>query len=161
MPSLKSTCLAIMATVTLAAPAFSDDADLASHLDGRWQSDWPRTKKHIDADCKTNAESLRLMERLMGKMTIQYEGNRALVTMPEIRYTTDGKERVIEGWTSEENMTVLGRTKTQIALRERSGDKDYLHLLTFEDRDTYWVYLGYSPWAGFHVREYFRRLPSK
>ncbi len=97
----------------------------------------------------------------MGKMTIQFEGHRAVVTMPELRFTIDGEERVIEGWNSEENVTVLGRTKTQIALREKILDKEYLHVLTFEDLDTYWVYLGYSPLGRFHVREYFRRLPSK
>ncbi|MCA9021468.1 MAG: hypothetical protein KDA74_15070, partial [Planctomycetaceae bacterium] len=86
-------------------------------------------------------------------------------TMPEIRYEKAGEERILAGWTQEEDLHVLGRTSTQIALLAEAVapavDQDYLTLLTFENADTYWLYLGHSPLVGLHIREYFTRCGSR
>jgi hypothetical protein len=85
--------------------------------------------------------------------------------MPEIRFTVDGKDRVLEGWTSKADLNVIGRTKTQIAILSKSVSpsvyNDSITLINFVDADTYWVYLRHSPLAGHHVREYFRRESPK
>ncbi len=145
--------------------AFAEDPDFASNLDGTWKSDWALTKKHIDAECKLTKEEISGLERLMGKMTVRYSGNHAMFTMPEIRFRKDGKDRVLEGWTSKEELNVIGRTKTQIAVLSRAVSpsiyNDSITLINFPDADTYWVYLGYSPLVGHHVREYFRRESPK
>lgn len=152
----------IVATVPF---AIAEDPEFASNLDGTWKSDWTLTKKHIDAECKLTKEETSGLERLMGKMTVRYSGNHAIYMMPELRFTVEGKERVLEGWTSKEDLNVIGRTKTQIAILSKSVSpsvyNDSITLITFVDADTYWVYLGHSPLAGHHVREYFRRGSPK
>lgn len=145
--------------------ASAEDPDFSSKLDGTWKSDWALTKKHIDAECKLTKEEISGLERMMGKMTVRYTGIRAMFTMPEIRFKRDCKDRVLEGWTSEEELNVIGRTKTQIAILSRTVSpsiyNDSITLINFVDADTYWVYLGHSALAGHHVREYFRReLPK-
>lgn len=135
--------------------------DWTARLEGTWKSDWPLTQQHLEAECNLTAEAILGLERLLGKMTVQYDGHRAVYTMPEIRYIKAGKEHILAGWTREEPLHVLGRTSTQLALLTKAValpvDQDYLTLLTFENADTCWLYLGYSPLAGLHVREYFRR----
>lgn len=135
--------------------------DWTARLEGTWKSDWPLTQQHLEAECNLTAEAILGLERLLGKMTVQYDGHRAVYTMPEIRYIQAGKEHILAGWTREEPLHVLGRTSTQLALLTKAValpvDQDYLTLLTFETADIYWLYLGYSPLAGLHVREYFRR----
>ena len=117
-----------------------------------------------DSDLRCN-RPVSGLERLMGKMTVRYSGNHAMFTMPEIRFTKDGKDRVLEGWTSKEDLNVIGRTKTQIAILSKSVSpsiyNDSITLINFVDADTYWVYLGHSPLVGHHVREYFRRESPK
>jgi hypothetical protein len=143
-------------------PALSEEADFASNLDGTWKSDWELTKSHIDADCKLSEKVIAGLRVLMGKMTLRYEGERAEFTMPELRVEKAGKTRTIEGWTSEETVKILGRTNSQIALLSDGGAPGFdesITLINFESEDVYWVYLGFLPLAGHHVREYFRRLP--
>lgn len=145
--------------------AFAQDPEFDSKLSGTWKSDWPLTKKHIDAECKLTKDEISGLERLMGKMTVRYSGNYAVYTMPEIRFTMDGKDRVLEGSTSKEELNVIGRTKSQIAILSTSVSPsvydDSITLINFIDANTYWVYLGHSPLAGHHVREYFRRVSPK
>jgi len=140
------------------------DPDLAANLDGTWKSDWQLTKQHIDAECKLTEEEILGLERLLGKMTVCYEGTRTVSTMPKIRFIKEGKEHVLDGWTMEETLNILGRTTSQIAFLLKAiappVDNDWINLITFEDADTYWVYLGNSPFAGHHVREYFCRKAS-
>ncbi|HAW32736.1 MAG TPA: hypothetical protein DCY03_32295 [Planctomycetaceae bacterium] len=139
--------------------------DWTTGLEGTWKSDWPLTKQHLEADCNLSAEATLGLERLLGKMTVQYDGHRAIYTMPEIRYIKAGKEYILAGWTREEPLHVLGRTSTQLALLTKAValpvDQDYLTLLTFENADTCWLYLGYSPLVDLHVKEYFCRVVSK
>ena len=157
--------LALTLIMAIVPFAFAEDPEFSLNLDGTWKSDWELTKKHIDTDCKLTKEETSGLERLMGKMTVRYSGNHAIYTMPEIRFTMDGKVRVLEGWTSKEDLNVIGRTKTQIAILSKSVSpsvyNDSITLITFVDADTYWVYLGHSPLAGHHVRETFRRESLK
>ena len=129
-------------------------------LDGTWRSNWELTKKHIDSECKMSSEQIAGFQLLMGKMTVKYAGHKAIVSMPEIRFTKNGKEHVLEGWTSEEKIVVLGRTGKQIAILDHSMSPldDYAQIINFVDHDTYWVYLGNTPLADSHVREYFTRI---
>jgi hypothetical protein len=165
MKKLRCVMLACVVALGFAVGASAQQEDFAAGLDGLWKSDWELTKQHIDADCKLNDDALRLLEGLMGKMTAEYSAKRVKLSMPEIRLKgKDGKELVLEGWQSEEELHVVARTKTQIALLEKLEEPfnvECIELITFEDADTYWVYLGDSPLAGHHVREYFRRVPNK
>jgi len=140
-----------------------EPVDFASNLTGTWQSDWPRTKRHIDAECKLTEENMIGLELFMGKMTIRYEETRAVFTMPEIRFRKEGQERVLEGWTFEEPINVLGQTDSQIALLSSAWtshleEADFISLITFESADTFWLYVGHSPLVDLHVREYFSRI---
>lgn len=139
----------------------SQEPDFAAKWQGVWKSDWPLTKKHIEADCKLTTEQLEFLLRWTGKMTVQYDGEHCITSMPEIRYTVDGEERVFEKWDRKDRVTVLGRTSRQIAFRMKILDTEYLTVITFEDADTYWVYASHSPFVGLHYREYFRRQLSK
>ena len=76
--------------------------DWTTGLEGTWKSDWPLTKQHLEADCNLSAEATLGLERLLGKMTVQYDGHRAIYTMPEIRYIKAGEEYILAGWTREE-----------------------------------------------------------
>ena len=135
--------------------------DWTAGLEGTWKSDWPLTKQHLETECNLSAEETLGLERLLGKMTVLYDGNRAVYTMPEIRYVKAGKEHILAGWTREETLHVLARTTSQIALQTKAVappvDQDYISLITFETADIYWLYLGHSPLVGLHVREYFKR----
>lgn len=139
----------------------TQDLDFAAKLDGIWKSDWELTKQHIDTECKLTAKAISGLELLMGKMTVHYTGTQSELTMPEVRYTKAGKEHVIDGWTSRMALNVLGRSNSQIALRMQAIapplDQDTIQLITFENADTYWVYLGNLSFSDLHVREYFRR----
>lgn len=139
------------------------DTDFASNLDGTWKSNWQLTKQHIDAECRLTEENIVGLELLMGKMTIRYEEKCAVFTMPEIRFIKEDKERVLEGWTFEETLNVLGQTNSQIALLSKaftahSDENDFINLITFESADTFWLYVGHSPFVELHVREYFSRV---
>lgn len=140
------------------------DTDFASNLDGTWKSNWQLTKQHFEAECRLTEENIIGLELLMGKMTVRYEGTRAVFTMPEIRFTKEGKERVIEGWTSDETIKILAQTHSQIALLSKAFmpdmDEDSINMITFENADTYWVYLGHLPFVDLHAREYFSREVS-
>jgi hypothetical protein len=157
--------MVILFVMTIIPSVRAHDPDWAANLDGTWKSDWQLTRKHIKAECKLSEETIRGLERLMGKMTVRYDGAHVVYTMPEIRFEQEGKTHVLDSWTSEADLNVLGRTKTQIAFLSKAVappiDKDSITLITFEDANTYWVYLGQSPLAGHHVREYFRRIPLK
>jgi hypothetical protein len=157
--------LACVVAMGCAAEVFSQEEDFTAKLDGLWKSDWELTKQHIDADCKLTDKQFALLKALMGKMTVEYDAKRVVFSMPEIRFTPKGGEEIVtDAWTSEEELNVIGRTKTQIALIEKLEEPlnlECIELITFDDADTYWVYLGDSPLAGFHVREYFRRVPKK
>lgn len=139
--------------------------DWTASLEGTWKSDWPLTKQHLEAECNLSTDAILGLERLLGKMTVQYDGHRAVYTMPDIRYVQAGKEHILAGWTREEPLHVLGRTSSQIALLTKAVappvDQDYISLLTFENANTCWLYLGHSPLVGLHVREYFCRIVSK
>ena len=164
MHAFVSHCCVLTLALCLAATTFAEDPDFASQVDGTWKSDWTLTKKHLDEQCKLSDEAVAGLQRLMGKMTIQYTGKRAVFTMPAIKFTRDGTEKTIEGWTRTEVLDVVGRTKTTIALRTKAVappvDGDSISLMHFVDADTYWVYLGDSPLVDMHVREYFRRVPA-
>lgn len=135
--------------------------DWTAGLEGTWKSDWQLTRQHLETECNLSAAEILGLERILGKMRVQYTGNRSRYTMPEIRYEKAGEEHILAGWTQEEDLHVFGRTSTQLALLTKAVappvDQDYLTLLTFENADTYWLYLGHSPLAGLHVREYFSR----
>ncbi|MEQ8856345.1 hypothetical protein [Gimesia sp.] len=140
-----------------------ESIDFASNLTGTWQSDWPRTKRHIDAECKLTEENMIGLELFMGKMTIRYEETRVVFTMPEIRFRKEGKERVLESWSFEEPINVLDQTDSQIALLSSAwtshlGEADFINIITFESADTFWLYMGHSPFVDLHVREYFSRI---
>ncbi len=131
-------------------------------LEGTWKSDWQLTKKHIDAECKLSEKLVRGLQQLMGKMTVRYDGGRAVFTMPESHFEIEGESRLAEGWTFEAKLKLLGRTGSQIALITESDEPfldDSITLMNFEGPDIYWVYLGHSSIADHHVREYFRRVP--
>lgn len=133
-----------------------------SKLDGVWQSDWQLTQHHINADCKLNEELISGLRQMMGKMTIRYDGDSAVFTMPEIHFEAAGQSRLLEGWTLEAKLRFIGRTETQIALITASGEPamdDSIMLIQFESPDLYWVYLGHLPFSDLHAREYFRRVP--
>lgn len=137
------------------------DPDFASYLHGTWKSDWELTKAHLIEDCRLTDQEVEGYGRLMGKMTAQYIGLRAIFTMPEIKYTRDGKVHVLDGWKNEEIMNVIGRTNWQIAILSKSDVpliKDSISIITFVSRDIYWVYMGNSGTTGLHVREYFKRV---
>lgn len=126
------------------------------------ESDWQLTKKHIDANGKLNEKLVSGLQRIMGKMTVRYDDDRAVFTMPEIHFEIEGESRLAEGWTFEAKLKVLGRTESQIALITESDEPfldDSITLVNFEGSDIYWVYLGHSSMADHHVREYFRRVP--
>lgn len=156
---LKSFLLFVFMVTSIQLVCAQDHPDFTASLDGTWKSDWELTKKHIDTECKLSEEAIRGYERTMGKMTVRYEGTRAIFTMPEIRFTRDGEDRVLEGFESEETLNILGRTKSHIAFLSKAIapplDEDHITLMTFVDADTYWVLI-----SGTHVREYFRRIPS-
>ena len=83
--------------------------------------------------------------------------------MPEIRLEGGGEAHVLSPWKKEEKLVVLGRTSDQIVLLHKSDVEyveDSVQIINFVDQDTYWVYLGHSPLAGAHVREYFTRIRS-
>lgn len=154
-----------MGTVTDTVSENEQLPDWTAGLEGTWKSDWPLTKQHLEAECNLSAEETLGLERLLGKMTVQYDGKRAVYTMPEIRYVKAGKEHILAGWTQDENLNVLGRTSSQIALLTKAiappVDQDYISLITFETADIFWLYLGHSPLVGLHVREYFSRTDTK
>ena len=138
-----------------------ENPDFSANLDGTWKSNWQLTRQHMETDCKLSEEAILGFELLMGKMTVRYTGTQAEFKMPEIRYTKVGKERVIDGWTSELAFNILGRTNSQIALLLDAiappVDQESIQLITFENVDTYWVYLGNVSFSDLHVREYFSR----
>ena len=114
-------------------------------------------------DCRLTEKETEGLGRLMGKMTAQYIGLRAIYTMPEIKFIKDGKEHVLDGWVNEGLMEVIGRTSWQIAVLVKAATPifpDSISIITFVDWDTYWVYLGNSSAAGMHVREYFKRISN-
>ncbi|MEQ8785518.1 MAG: hypothetical protein RIC55_04435 [Pirellulaceae bacterium] len=161
MSKVSQVVLAWMVIAVCGATAVAQNSeDFAAGLKGRWKSDWQRTKKHIDADCKLTDDQLSALRQLVGKMTVQYDDKHVVHSMPEIRFRgKDGSEIVMDAWTTTEPLEVLGRTKMQIAFRNQAIEPltdDSIGLLTFDDDDTYWVYM-----AGFHVREYFRRVPAE
>lgn len=134
------------------------DKDFVANLVGTWKSNWQLTKQHIDAECKLTEENIIGLELLMGKMTIRYNETSVVFTMPEIRFIKDGRERVLEGWTFEENINILGQTNSQIACLSKAFSFDFINLITFENADTFWLYVGHSPISDLHVREYFSRI---
>ncbi|GEM_PF-2299480 len=139
------------------------DMDFTSNLDGTWKSNWQLTKQHIDAECRLTKDNIVGLELLMGKMTIHYEETRAVFSMPEIRFKKEGKERVLEGWTFEETINILGQTNSQIAFLSKAFGSDlveegFINLITFDSADTFWLYVGHSPLVDLHVREYFSRV---
>ncbi len=148
--------------MTITPSSSEQEQDFVAKLDGTWKSDWLLTKNHIDKECKLTAENIIGLERLMGKMTIRYEGTRAVFTMPEIRFIKEGKEHILEGWSFEETLNIQIQTDSQIALLTKSymlhEDEESINLITFENADTYWLYLGHSPFGDLHVREYFSRI---
>jgi hypothetical protein len=134
-------------------------------LDGLWKSDWDRTKKHLQDDCKLDAEAVTKLGRIIGHMTVKYEGDDITYTMPELRIPRPGgSEIVLPAYEDHEKLRILGRTARQIAILDAApvaGLDDSILVITFEDADTYWIYTGHSQAAPMQLREYFRRMKPK
>ena len=129
-------------------------------LDGNWSSS---REKFIDfnqtwANVEPNAWQFLLQNQ--GLEIIEYKANNHMViNTPEVELTMGDKKITSSASTENINFNVLGCTENSVVIAYERYGQVQISQLHFEDKDTYWMYMGEAGRSGNgHIREYYTRV---
>jgi len=139
----------IIPSVTLACPS----------LDGKWLSSLEKFNQFNMRWANVDTRAWSFMVQTQGRELIEYKNsNEMVISFPEIEIKIGDKK--MERPASKElvNFNILGCSEKNIVLKYERNGKTHLSNLHFENKDTYWVYMGKVGSDGnSHIREYYTR----
>jgi hypothetical protein len=142
----------VISTVTFACPS----------LDGKWLSSFEKFDQFNKRWANVDAKAWSFMVQTQGRELIEYKNNNEMIfTSPEIEIKIG--DNTMKRPPSEETVkfNTLGCTEKNIVLKYERNGEAHLSTLNFENKDTYWVYMGKVGSSGnSHIREYYTRNKS-
>jgi hypothetical protein len=139
----------IISSVTVACPS----------LDGKWLSSLEKFDQFNKRWANVDSKAWSFMLQTQGHELIEYKSSKEMViSSPEIEIKIGDKKMMRPSSEEHMNFNVLGCTENNIVLKYEQNDKVQISTLYFENKDTYWVYMGKVGSDGnSHIREYYMR----
>ena len=137
----------------------------AAHADptliGKWSSSRELTMAFARDRAKLEDKTLRLLDQMMGRMTVTFTTTRVASHMPDWQSEDiEGKKSNFVGINEVSPYRLLGSNDTQVVIAsiEPVTRRRVIALYNFEDENTMWVYLGGPTFPQMNIREYFVRV---
>jgi hypothetical protein len=128
-------------------------------LDGKWISSLEKFDQFNKRWANVDTKAWSFMVQTQGHERIEYMGNKEMVVRsPEIELKIG--ENKMQRPSSEEhiNFDILACTDKNIVMKYVRYGAVQISTLHFENKDTYWVYMGTADSDGnSHIREYYTR----
>jgi hypothetical protein len=147
--------LALLALVLAASNTHADE-----RLLGKWKSSLPLTREFYLSHAILTATQKQFVEQIFGDMVVEYRENIATSTSPNKKVTINGKTFDWEGGSESAAYEIIYSSPHQIVItRKLPNGAPYVATLNFVDNDTYWIYIGDTPFGSeLNIREYFERI---
>lgn len=147
--------LVFLAVVLAASNTLADE-----RLLGKWKSSLPLTREFYLNHAILTATQKEFVEQILGDMVVEYRTNIAISTSPNKMVTLNGKLFDWDGGSESAAYEIIYSSPRQIVITQKLlNGEPYVATLNFIDNDTYWIYIGESPFGSeLNIREYFERI---
>ena len=147
---------AVIATACIVIP--SSVAACPDYI-GKWRSSRQLTMEFNNRLSSAEPKVRELLPQITGTVAVEFTDREMKFTdVPSRKIVIHGKESEWTGLNETVDYDLLGCTESVVVIRFSLYGAEMISKLHFEDRNTYWEYLGdTNPVINAHAREYFVR----
>ena len=131
-------------------------------LIGTWKSNKELTNKFNHEKSRLTEKQIKFLEQIMGRLVIEYDRDgMAISSMPEYELNMNGNKVKMESNMEVEPYKIIAFDEEYLIMETQSEWLGkHIYRITFENDNTYWIYLGDGGFS-LHAREYFTRIKNR